>query len=79
MVATSTSLKPATDYAAAHSSEISPAVRSIMDNTDLGTVETTINNFAGSSETLMKALSAIQTIHPFVGSVYPNASSTALP
>jgi hypothetical protein len=73
-VAASESVKPVTDYAAAHGADVSSAVQSIMANTDLGTVETTIENFAGSSETLMKALDAIQTIHPFVGGVFPVVS-----
>jgi hypothetical protein len=74
-VATASTVKSVTDFAAAHSAEVSPALQSIIDNTDLGTVETTIKNFSGSSEALMKALSAIQTIHPFVGGVSPSASS----
>jgi hypothetical protein len=42
-------------------------LQTIIDTTDIKTVENTVNGFAEASQVLMKALDAVQTIHPFIG------------
>jgi hypothetical protein len=67
VIAASSKATALSGFYAAHGAQIGGALQTIIDNTDLKTVENTVKGFAESSQVLMKALDAVQTIHPFIG------------